>query len=401
MSYFAPYVDSTGFHMPTYADILESLLNSFKSIYGQDCYLGNDAADYQWISVVADKVYDVCLALQQDYNNRSVTTSVGVALDGLVKNNGLERKSASYSTCTITITGVYGTVITDGVVQDLSGYYWDLDEEVTIPISGTVDTTCTCQTVGAIAALPDSIVSITTPQKGWTSVTNSGAATLGLPVETDAELRSRQALSTSYSSHTTIAATVAGIAATENVTRYNVHENQDSEPDGFGCPGHSITCVVEGGSDQDVAMAIYLNRGIGCTTYDGGGAEAVNETVVDPDTEEEFIVNFCRPTSVPIYVDAVVTPFTGYTDAITEQIEDAIVGYLNSLQIGQDLTIGGLYAAVMAVTPDITEPLFSVQITMGKTPSPLDTDDISIAYNEVTEGIAGTSPLYIDVTVET
>ena len=120
--YFSPSVDSTGFHAPTYSDILNYLLISYKNIYGQDVYLGNDASDYQWISVIADKIYDVLATLQLDYNNRSVLTAVGTALDGLVKSNGITRKAATYSTCTVTCTGIAGTVIASGVVQDLSGY---------------------------------------------------------------------------------------------------------------------------------------------------------------------------------------------------------------------------------------------------------------------------------------
>jgi hypothetical protein len=399
MSYFAPYIDSSGLHVPTYSDIQTQLIESFKSIYGQDCYLENDSADYQWISIVANKIYDVIQALQLEYTNRSVATGVGVALDGLVKNNGLTRKSASYSTCVVKITGVYGTIIPEGVVQDLSGYYWDLEEDVEIPISGEVSVSCICQTIGAITALPASIVSIASPQRGWTSVTNEVSAVVGLPVETDSELRARQALSTSYSSHTTLAAAYAGIAAVENVTRYNIHENQDSEIDEFLCPGHSITCVVEGGTDLAVATAIYLNRGIGCLTYNGGGSSAVDQVVVDADTLEEFTVGFSRPSSVPIYVTATVTPFTGYTTSITDQIKEAIVGYLNSLQIGQTVTVSGIIAAIMVVTPDIIEPLFSVQVCIGKVASPTNTDDIEMAFYEVAEGIDSDSPEYIEVEV--
>jgi len=384
MSYFAPYVDSTGFHMPTYSDILEYLLDSFKSIYGQDCYLGNDSADYQYISIFAKSLYDTCLALQQDYNNRAVTSAVGVALDGLVKSNGITRKSASYSTCVVKLTGVVGTVITDGVVQDISGYYWDIPGDYTIPIGGEINATAICRTIGDISALPASISIITSTQKGWTAVTNEVSAVEGLPVETDASLRSRQALSTSLASHTTIAATEAAIAAVENVTRYNVHENYTDSTDEFSCPEHSITCVVEGGTDDDVAMAIYLNRGIGCYI---NGTTVVS--VTDPDTEQTLDVRFSRPEAIDIYVDVEVTAFTGYTSSITDEIEEAILDYLNSLQIGQDLTISALYAAVMEVTPDITSPLFSVSITAGLTPSPTDTDDITIAYNQVTQGTAG------------
>lgn len=399
MGYFAPYVDSTGFHCPSYSDILEYLTTNFKVIYGQDCYLGNDAADYQWISIVAKKIYDVNLALQLDYNNRSVSNATGTALDGLVKNNGLIRKSASYSTCVVTLYGVYGTEIVNGVVQDLSGNYWDLTGTATIGIDGTTTITAICRTIGSVTALPNSINSIVSNQAGWTSVTNLSSAILGLPVETDAQIRARQALSTSTASHTTIAATIAAIAAVENVTRYNIHENPNSAPDELTCPAHSITCVVEGGLDEDVAMAIYLNRGIGCNT---NGTTDV--AIIDPDTGESFTVSFTRPTPVPIYVTVTIEKYTGYTDAITTSIEEAIAGeagYLNTLQIGQDLATSALSAAIMAVTPDLKTPLFSItSLLIGKTAEPDSSDNISIAYNEVTIGYLNTSPIYIKVIVE-
>ena len=42
---------------------------------------------------------------------------------------------------------------------------------------------------GAVAALAGTITEINTPTRGWVSVTNPAAATVGTPAETDAELR--------------------------------------------------------------------------------------------------------------------------------------------------------------------------------------------------------------------
>lgn len=93
-------------------------------------------------------------------------------------------------------------------------------------------------------------------------------------METDEQLRARQALSTRLASHTMLSGTIAGIAAVTNVTRYSVHENYTGFTDAQFCPEHSITCIVEGGTDDDVASAIFLNRGIGCDTY-GGTQEVI------------------------------------------------------------------------------------------------------------------------------
>lgn len=57
MSYFEPYTSTrVGLHIPTYQDILTDMIEEMKKIYGQDIYLGNDSADYQFLSILALKI---------------------------------------------------------------------------------------------------------------------------------------------------------------------------------------------------------------------------------------------------------------------------------------------------------------------------------------------------------
>ena len=64
MSYFTPYIDDSGLHMPTYNDILADIIASMKAIYGNDIYLEADSADYQFISILALKIHDSYQAVQ-------------------------------------------------------------------------------------------------------------------------------------------------------------------------------------------------------------------------------------------------------------------------------------------------------------------------------------------------
>ena len=130
MAYFAPYIDDAGLHVPTYADIRDDLIDDFKKIYGDDLYLGNDSQDYQMISAFALKTYDTIQLLQIVYNNQSVKTAVGTGLSSRVKLNGLRRKTASCSTCVLTLKGVPGTTIAAGIVEDTQGKRWNLPENV-------------------------------------------------------------------------------------------------------------------------------------------------------------------------------------------------------------------------------------------------------------------------------
>ena len=58
MSYFTPYVDASGLHIPTYPDIRDDIILQMRKIYGNDIYLENDSADYQFISTLALKISD-------------------------------------------------------------------------------------------------------------------------------------------------------------------------------------------------------------------------------------------------------------------------------------------------------------------------------------------------------
>ena len=382
MAYFSPFVDAAGLHIPTYTDLRDYLLEQYQTIYGPSVYLGTDSADYQWISVLSIKIFDAMQSSQLAYNSRSPLTSVGAALDAVVKINGIARKASSFSTCPVTLTGVAGTTISNGVVQDTSGYKWDLPTPVTIGGSGTITVTATCQTAGAINALTGTITKIVTPTAGWTSVTNTSAASLGQPVETDSQLRARQGISTALPSQTMLAGTVAAIKSLSGVTRINPIENPAGVEDDYGTPAHSITMVVEGGTDEDIAAAIFNNRGIGCYT---NGTTAV--TVTDDETGLSMPIRFSRPDYVPIYVSLNVKSLTGYTTATTAAIKAAIAAYLNSLEIGEALTVSSLYGAALSVMSNLSQPTFSIRaLYAGKTSSPTGTTDISIDYDEVTQG---------------
>jgi hypothetical protein len=169
MAYQSPIITSAGLHIPTYEDILEDLIEKTKAIYGQDIYLGPDSQDYQFLSIFASKDYDTMQLLQMVYNNRSPVSAVEAGLASLVKLNGLTKKPASYSTCPVILSGTALTQISNGVVQDISGYHWSLPSIVTLGEDGTATVSATCQVSGPVAANPGDISIIVNPTYGWAS----------------------------------------------------------------------------------------------------------------------------------------------------------------------------------------------------------------------------------------
>lgn len=396
MTYFKPYVDSTGLHIPTYNDILEDMIAAMKQIYGDDIYLDNSSPDYQLLSIFALKQSDTLQALAYAYNARSPETAIGASLDSVVKLNGIKRKAGSQSTCQVKITGTPFTQIVDGAVRDRAGLTWDLPSSVVIDSSGTTYTVATCRTAGAVSALAGDIAQIETPTYGWVSVTNEVAAVLGNAQETDAQLRERQTISTANPSQTMLDGTKGAIAALKNVSRYAVYENDtnvssvtDDNP--YGLPAHSVTCVVEGGTDEDVAEAIFLHKGIGC--YTNGDVE------VQYTDQNDYInrVRFYRPVYKDIFVKVILKKYTGYISTMTVKVREAVYNYLAALTIGSDVSASVLSNIITDCNPSLTKPIFGIkELKLGLSKSSMAAQDIDIGFKEIP------NPAYanIEVTLE-
>lgn len=379
MPYFAPYIDAAGLHIPAYTDIRDQLIADAKRIFGQNIYLGEDSQDYQWISAVANIIYDSFLASQAAYNSRGPSTAIGSALDVIVKLNGIKRQPAVYSTCYVTLTGTPSAMITNGIVGDTNGYTWSLTSPIVLDAAGRGTALATCQSPGPIVARPGEIRKIVTPTYGWISVTNAEAGTIGTYAESDAQLRARQAVSSAQPSRTVLEGIKGAIAAVTGVTRFAVYEND--QPTRTVFPPHSITAVVEGGTDTDIAKAIFNKKTPGCYT-NGTTSVSITDQYGVPVT-----IRFFRPTYVDIDVVVNVKQLPGYTNQTTEDMKNSIVSYINSLTIGDSLTVSSLWGAALTANATPNKPSFSItSLTAAKHGQAQGTADISIVYKEVTRG---------------
>ena len=91
LAYFAPYIDGTGLHMPTYEDRLADLVTAYRSIFGIDAELSESVPDYQLLSVFAKALDDVSALVLQAYNSRNPAYAAGAALDLLLPQYGITR----------------------------------------------------------------------------------------------------------------------------------------------------------------------------------------------------------------------------------------------------------------------------------------------------------------------
>jgi uncharacterized phage protein gp47/JayE len=376
----APTISPTGIAGPAFADILAWLTGQYQSIFGADVYLGNDSQDGQLLAVFAKALSDCCSSVIASYNSFSPLTAQGAGLATVVKINGLRKLIATPSVCSVTVTGVAGTVISNGLAIDTSGEVWALPPSVTIPSGGSIIVTATCTTPGAISAAASTITGIKTPVFGWQSVTNAAAATPGNPVETDAALRARQSRSVSLPSVTVFDGIVAALANLPGVTRAGGVENNTNGTSSGGVPARSSAFVVEGGTEAAILQQIALKLPPGGMTYGG-----TSGTYTSPAGSTRTI-NYSAPTESTISVALTIKQLTGWSTAIEPVIAQAIVNYLNALPIGTNVSYTQLFVPAYAALAKYPGTYLITAMTTAKGAGSPGTADITIAWNEAAVG---------------
>ncbi len=384
----APTVSATGITAPAYSDILLSLQASYQGIYGSDAYLAADSQDGQWLAVLAAAINDTNMAIIATYNDYSPATAVGVGLSSVVKTNGITRQIPSNSTATVVLTGQNGSTITGGIVGDNLNLntQWSLPSPLTFSASGSITTTATSLTLGAGTAAAGALTVMLTPTAGWQSVTNPAEAFVGAPVETDYQLRQRQALSTELPSQTILQGIVGAVLGLPGVTAAVPYENTTNSTDANGLPPHSFSIVVIGGLVQSIVNAIGLKKSPGSQSYGN-----TNGTYVDS-SGNSLTVNYTVPAQQTILVNVTLTPLTGYTSAIGAEIQAAVAAYISSLGSGKSVllnrlnvpaNLAGPYATPASPTDSLTYEITGIAAAIS--PAVPGSSDVVIAYNQIAE----------------
>jgi uncharacterized phage protein gp47/JayE len=378
------------------------------------------------------ELWDLLQAIYSSFNPASAT---GSALDAVASITGTLRTSAFYSQVTATLTGTPSTSIpagrvatvtgtgsrfasvADGTIGSLSSWAgtngYTVGDRVTNGSSparayqcittgtsagsggptttaaditdgsvhwkylgagtGAVDIAFKAEVAGPIAAIAGALATIATPVSGWSTVTNILAAAPGDLKETDPHLRVKREEELAAGGNATEKAIQGAVleASTDlgdPVTACSVFYNDTGVTDGFGVPAHSIEVLATGGSNNDVAQAILDSVAAGIGTYG-----SVNVTRTDASGNDQ-IINFNRPTAVPIYVRADVTydpkAFPVDLTAGAILVKDAIATFGGTYKMGESVRASHLIAAVF------DSPTSTMQ---GATPVP-GVLDVTILY---------------------
>jgi uncharacterized phage protein gp47/JayE len=198
---------------------------------------------------------------------------------------------------------------------------------------------------GPINAPAFTLSVIETPVSGWSGAANRLDAELGRDVESDADFRVRREQLLGTGGDATIEAIRAAVLGVEGVTEAFVFDNPTDVTDVDGLPPHSVEVVVLGGTDEDLAEAIFGSVAAGIATH-GSTTEIVTDSQGFSHT-----IKFSRPTELLMYVDVTVVVDAGLfpLDGV-DQVKAAIVAEGDRLGIGDDVITVRLKCASLEVS---------------------------------------------------
>ena len=319
-----------GYEIITLDEILSSLSTGQKNIF-PDLNLDPSTPDGQLNGLIGEAIalgHEIGLSM---YNGLDPMTAEGVMLDRLCALNGITRLQSNPTEVIVTFTGADGSVIpakTSVSATSINGVTFLTTDTVTIDSSGDISVNAVASEDGTIAVPVGAINTIDNPVSGVVSVTNLQSGAIGRLKETDQQLRIRRLQSLAILSTSLVDSLYAKIGEVNGVTAVRVYENKEQTTDADGTPPNTVWCIVEGGTDYDVADAIMRGKSLGCGLR---GA-----TVVQWADANDFNNNvyFDRPDPVTIYIKVTAKAYDAWSIAYANEIKANILQYIADVRVG-------------------------------------------------------------------
>lgn len=298
---------SNGLQVSTQQELITALSNAYKEIYGTDIDLSQETPDGQTINIYAQGGTDVRSLLVQLYNSFDPDNAEGRILDQRCAINNVFRKGGTYTTVNIVITADRSVVL-DGLdeqynnplassytIEDDAGNKFYLVNTQTLSVG---QNTCLFRAadIGEVQPRLNSITNQSTVVLGVVSVNNPTQATIGQKEETDVELKIRRRKSVAIGSTGYIQGLLGALLQLDGVVDAAVYENYTGSTNSIGMLPHSIWVIVQGGSSEDIANAIYSKISPGCNMNG-----AISYEIYAP-SKQQFIIKWDTPIIRTLYM---------------------------------------------------------------------------------------------------
>lgn len=375
-------ITENGLSVPDISDVLAGRLTDMTTALGGGASQSLSSPQGQIAQsdteIIAQE-YDKLLCL---FNQVNPDYSTGRFQDGIGRIYFMDRISAQGTVVTATCIGQVGTTIPAGSsAVDTSGYIYQSIDNAIIPSTGSVDVQFVNTTTGPIPCAAGALNQIYRAVSGWDSITNVSPGVVGVDVESRIAFETRRRQSVARNSRNQDASTLSALLATNGVLDAYVWSNRTASTvnkgtTNFPVLGHSIYICVYGGTDLDVAEAIFntynpganLNGDTTYTVYDN-----VNYTAPYP----SYDMQWQKATPTRVYFNVELDSSLNPPSDITQQVKTMIASVFNGgyegigkARIGATINSGKYYAPVISISPD-TIGILSLEVSLdGSTYGP-------------------------------
>lgn len=361
-------ITETGYHRPTFEEILYDLKLKAKELWGEDIDTSDQTPLGKILNIMAFYRAKDHESAEAIFYSRFPNSATGTSLDRLCPLSGVTRNVATPARYQVEITGENGTVIPVGFLVSTESdieYYNTMEATIT---GGKATITVECTEPGTMGnVVASDINEIVNPDAGVDSVVGTALVVEGTDEESDFDLRRRIEVANSGAGTGNTAAIRAALLKVPTVTSAYVHENDTDTTDSIGTPPHSIACYVSGGLDyaDEIGEAIFSTKAAGIPTHGG------EEVSVADDAGYLHTVRYNIMESVAVSVDISIKTKDSFAGEYgIAQIKENVMGYINSLSFGDDVVISALYGYIHSVAG--VAKVTSLKLNGG-------TDDISIS----------------------
>lgn len=316
-------VDDTGITPTTLTEYQESIQTIYKGAYGEGIDLGSKSPQAQQIDNEALSMSQADDALVSASQATNIYRAFGNQLEGQAALLGINKRGATNTLVPVTLGGTPATVIPSGSrAKSDSGDLFETLEDLQLDVGGSLSASMSAVETGPIAVLTGELTQIVDVVPGWETVINPSDGTVGTVVETDAEYRQRYFTELFINAVSVLDATVAIVAAQDNVVEVIGVENDTGSSiiiQNITVDAHSIAIVVEGGLDEDIKDAIRLKK-------TGGTATTGTTTVLDPPHQP---INFFRADFIDAEITITTTAGVNFPSNGVTLLKERVFAYVN------------------------------------------------------------------------
>lgn len=395
-----PSFGPNGFVAPAEADILVAVKAEWNQAFNNELDMADETPQGQLAvsqTAAIGNANDSFVFLSQQMDP---AYNIGRYQDAIARIYFIERIPSSSTVVAVTCLGLNGVVIPQNslVLADDGNQYRAISGG-TIPASGTIDLQFECVVPGPIACPAGAIGTIYQQINGWDSAVNNADGVVGRDTETRAEFEDRRRLSVAHNSQGSLPSVLGAVLTVDGVLDAFVTENVNQTPQtvkGFLLNPNSIYVAAVGGTDADVAQALWSKKSPGCG-YNG------NTLVVVQDTQSgynapfpTYNVRFERPTAATVIFTVTIANNVDVPADATLQIQNAIVAAFGGLDGGQRARIGSnifasrFYSAVAALGSWVQ--IVTIKLGCDNAPAAVFVGSIAgttLTVSSVTSGIIG------------